>query len=190
MNTVKRLVLKTCRTNIGQCWCNLNLFIIFFRVLAVQSPENNDDKQLLIYWIVYASLTCFEYLEFSLFNLLIISFEFLGYCLSGSLLFYWLAKSIFLVWLMKSGSRMISRRFIENTDLFNDGQNSEYQSPSRVGSDLRSGRVIEKICELGSGRVTKNCPMSDFGEYRLRSNFIFDQKWTHALVKHWSIEFM
>jgi len=54
---------------------------------------------------------------------------------------------------MKSGSRMISRRFIENTDLFNDGQNSEYQSPTRVGSDLRSGRVIEKIFELRWSRV-------------------------------------
>jgi hypothetical protein len=113
--------------HVDQCCSNLNLFIIFFRLLAVQSPGSNDDKQLLIYWIVYSSLTCFEYLEINPLNLLLICIEFFGHCLSSSSLFYWLAKCIFLVWLMKSGTRMISRRFIENTDIFNDGQNSEYR---------------------------------------------------------------
>ncbi len=104
---------------VKKCYLNyfhkLNIFIIFFRILAIQSPETGDHRRLLIYWIVYSSLTYIEYFGHGLFNLLLISIDCLGYCLSHSVIFYWPAKCIFLIWFMNSGSRMISRCFTQDT---------------------------------------------------------------------------
>jgi len=94
----------------------LNLLIIFFRVLALQSPGSSDDKQLLVYWIVYSLLNCIEYVGYAFFNLLLMCIDCLRFCLSHAELFYWLAKGIFLIWFMNSGSRMISRWFVGDTD--------------------------------------------------------------------------
>jgi hypothetical protein len=94
----------------------LNVFIIFFRVLAVTSPGSSDDKQLLVYWIVYSLFNFIDYVGYGFFNLLLISIDCVRYCLSNSALFYWLGKTIFLIWFMNSGSRMISRWFVQDTD--------------------------------------------------------------------------
>jgi hypothetical protein len=91
------------------------VFLVFFRILAIRSPETSDYRRLLIYWVVYSSLTYIEYFGRGLFNLLLIPIDCLGYCLSHSAIFYWLAKCIFLVWFLNSGSRMISRCFAQET---------------------------------------------------------------------------
>ncbi len=115
--------IKICYVN---CLHSFNLSIIFFRLSAIQSPGTYDDKQLLIYWVVYSSLICIEYLGHNIFHALFTCIGYLGYYLFNTSLFYWLAKCIFLIWFMNSGSYMISRRFIQNTETLNDVQNSEY----------------------------------------------------------------
>ncbi|CAF4147971.1 unnamed protein product [Rotaria sp. Silwood2] len=57
--------------------------------MAIQLPGIFDEKRLLIYWIIYSSLGCIEYILH-------------GLC--DFLRFYWLGKCIFLVWFLKSGS--------------------------------------------------------------------------------------
>jgi hypothetical protein len=126
-HTQSFLVVYGIRNFYVNCFHDLNLFVIFFSLLAVRSPERNDHKQLLIYWVVYSLFICIERLGYRLFDLLLIFIDLLENCLSCSLLFYWLAKCIFLVWFMKSGSRMISRHFTQHIDILNDVQGGKYK---------------------------------------------------------------
>ncbi|CAF1158107.1 unnamed protein product [Rotaria sordida] len=123
---------------------------------AIQSPGKYDDRHLLIYWIVYSLLGCIEYFGYSLFN---------------SLFFYWLAKCIFLVWFMKSGSRMIIRRFIQNTAVLNDVQDehiieTDYHAPPIADFGYSGGEMTEEYRDK-----FESWEATDDGEYSMKVMF-------------------
>lgn len=85
---------------------------MFYRILAIVSSGQRREKQLLVYWIVYSSLICIEYLVYSLLNALYI---------------YWLAKCIFLLWFMKYGCCVVIHRYAPDDitfDNLDEGENN------------------------------------------------------------------
>lgn len=96
---------------------NLYRSVLFFRIIAVKSPDGAGDTQrLLIYWIVYSLFTFVEYFGHGLLSLLLFSIDCFMWCLSCSPVFYWLGKCIFLLWFFNTGSRVIERRSDADND--------------------------------------------------------------------------
>lgn len=62
----------------------------------MQLSGASNQKSLMTYWIIYSSLSCFEYILH-------------GVC--DFLLFYWLGKCIFLIWYLKSKSSLGENSF-------------------------------------------------------------------------------
>jgi len=83
--------------------CNLIGFLYpaYVSILAVESKGTKDDREWLIYWIIYASFGFTEYI---------------GYTFFQTLPLYWLGKCLFLIWLMmpgpKGGSNILYHGFI------------------------------------------------------------------------------
>ena len=84
--------------------------------MAVISSRSVNEKQLLVYWIVYGLLNCIESVGYGLFSLFLFGIDCFKFCVSHSSTFYWLAKCLFLIWFSNYGSRIISRWFVRNVD--------------------------------------------------------------------------
>ncbi|CAF1131452.1 unnamed protein product [Didymodactylos carnosus] len=85
--------------------CNFLGFVYpaYASVIAIESPQHQDDTEWLIYWVVYGTFGFAEYFGHHFFH---------------SLWLYWLLKCGFLVWLMvpgqKGGSFVLYHRFIRS----------------------------------------------------------------------------
>ena len=81
--------------------CNLIGFVYpaYCSIKALESVDNEDDTQWLMYWVV-----------FSVFSVL----EFFSDILMGWIPFYWLTKCVFLIWCMSlaNGSEHIYRKLV------------------------------------------------------------------------------
>ncbi|KAG2374235.1 hypothetical protein C9374_011072 [Naegleria lovaniensis] len=75
-----------------QLICHLVAFILpaYASFKAIRSPQSNDDKQWLIYWIIYALIHVFEY-----YLLVVVVF----------IPFYWEIKFFFVIWLIAPQTR-------------------------------------------------------------------------------------
>ncbi|KAF0981361.1 hypothetical protein FDP41_000275 [Naegleria fowleri] len=88
-----------------QLICHLVSFILpaYASFKAIRSPQSNDDKHWLIYWIIYALIHVFEY-----YLLVIVVF----------IPFYWEIKFFFIIWLIAPQTRGATLLYVKYVEPF------------------------------------------------------------------------
>jgi len=123
----------------------------YWSIKAIESPQEDDDKQWLTYWAVYA---VFNFLDlFTKFILKIIPF-------------YYVVKLIFLVWCFMpntQGALFIYNKFLRNIFLKNEGKLNKYvnkilrktnEVTEKAKEEINKGK--EKIIDNAINNLKKN----------------------------------
>jgi len=115
----------------------------YWSIKAIESPQEDDDKQWLTYWAVYAVFNFFDL--FAKFILKIIPF-------------YYVVKLIFLVWCFMpntQGALFIYNKFLRNIFLKNEGKLNKYVSKIMRKTNEVSEKAKEEI-NKGKEKIIDN----------------------------------